>query len=71
MFNRKPKRSPGAAAVRRSEAKRVLTGAVRMPNGWLTPEAVRALDRLVKLRYAGSRTAAICKALIEALKRCN
>ena len=63
-----PERSKGAKAVRKSEAKREAAGAVRMPNGWLTPEADHALGKLIRQKYAPTRTGAICRALVEALK---
>jgi len=65
------KRSPGALAVRKSEAKRRAAGAVRIPNGWLTPAAYHALCRLMLQKYASTRTGVICRALLDALKNLN
>lgn len=58
-----------AQRVRRSESSLKERGGRRMPNGYLQPEAAKALDDLVANGYALSPVAAISAALLDARKK--
>lgn len=62
-------KSENAQNVRKSEAVLKERGGSRMPNGYLQPDAVKALKELVDANYARSASAAINLALLEAKKR--
>lgn len=58
-----------AQRVRRAEASLKERGGRRMPNGYLQPDAAKALDDLVTTGYAPSPVAAISAALLDARKK--
>ena len=58
-----------AQRVRRAEASLKERGGRRMPNGYLQPDAAKALDDLVATGYALSPVAAISAALLDARKK--
>ena len=58
-----------AQRVRNAEASLVARGGRRMPNGYLQPDAAKALAALVENGYAASPVAVISAALMEAQKR--
>lgn len=61
--------STNALSVRKSEEALKERGGCRMPNGYLQPDAAKALKELVDANYARSASAAINLALLEAKKR--
>ena len=54
--------------VRASERRRENKGGVRLPGGFLTPEAAEALDRLIASGFAENKAEAISKALVATAK---
>lgn len=60
-----------AERVRASEARKVESGGRRLPGGVLAADAADALNRLQAAGYAGSATACIARALIEAERKLN
>lgn len=54
------------AAERASRARKVASGARRMPGGLLPPDASQALDHLRASGYAPTLTACIARALVAA-----
>ena len=51
---------------RKSEARSIARGAVRIPGGLLPPLAAQALDKLLASGYAPSKAKVIAKALVAA-----
>lgn len=54
---------------RANERKRIKAGGCRLPGGVLPADAARALEKLVAVGYAASRTGCIARALVEAAAR--
>lgn len=61
------KAKPLAARVAQSRAKAIAAGGDVMSTLVLTPDAVKALETLLQAGYAPSKTAAINRALIDAV----
>lgn len=55
-----------ATNVRASEARKIKSGGRRMPSGVMSPDAVKAMNALIRKGYANSMTACIERALIDA-----
>ena len=58
-----------SANVRASEARKIKAGGRRMPSGIMSPEAVKAMNSLMRKGYSSSMTACIERALIDAINQ--
>jgi hypothetical protein len=74
MSTKKPRQSPGGPVplserVAKSRAALEKRGGVKLPAGWLQPDAAKALKYLHKRGYAPTRTGCIARSLTEAAER--
>ena len=60
---------PKAETVARARAALEARGGIRIPTGWLQPEAAQALKALVAAGYAETRVGAIAQALLDAQRK--
>ena len=58
--------STPAQRVRASEARKIKDGGRRMPSGVMSPDAVKAMNQLLRAGYASSMTACVERAIIDA-----
>lgn len=54
--------------VAKSRANLVANGGMKIPTGYLQPDAAKAVDYLLSAGYAGTKSAVISRALIDAQK---
>lgn len=57
-----------AERVAKSRAALVARGGVKLPTGYLRPDAAKAVDYLLAAGYAGTKSAVISRALLDAHK---